>query len=148
VGEEVKQFTANSIVGDYRFVPEPQGYSAQPCIPFALANGKAAVRFAQAKPPPALSIIRVATEELNEKGRKLFNRARERGGKQRAKYRILLHMSVECRRQLMASGCAPNGIIKLGGHGQETIVSKYRLSNQVSYLAGDAVDLWLELPPL
>ncbi|HXP86106.1 MAG TPA: hypothetical protein VN841_15385 [Bryobacteraceae bacterium] len=121
MSEELQQFTANRGVGDYRFVAERRAHRAQPCIPFALANGEAVVRFAQAQPPPALRSIGLAPEELDQKRRKLFNRAPEGRRKQGTKYGILLHMSIERRRQRTASGSAPNGAIEFCGHGQEPL---------------------------
>jgi hypothetical protein len=82
VSEELEQFTANRGVGDHRCISERGGHRAQPRIPFALADGEAVVRFAQAQPSPALCVIGLATEELDEKRREFFNRAREGGRKQ------------------------------------------------------------------
>ena len=63
--EELKQFTADSRVGDQGFVVERYGHRMKPCIPLALAYRKAVVRFAQAQPPSALRSTCFATEELD-----------------------------------------------------------------------------------
>jgi len=77
----------------------------------------------QAQPPAALRSVSVAAEELDEKRRKFCNRASECGRKKRAKYGILLHMSIECCRERTAPGGAADGTIELDGLGQESIVA-------------------------
>ena len=127
VFEELKQVPADRGIGDQSGVVKSRGHGAKPCIPFALSDGEAVVRFAQAEPPSALRSLGFAAEELYEKRRELFNPAQVNvEGKNGAQYGILLHMSVERGRQRTASGRAPDFAIEVCGIGHEFIVPDRR----------------------
>jgi hypothetical protein len=72
----------------------------QPRISLREANSKTSVRFPQTQPPPALGLVFIAAEKLNEEGSELFDSALEAiSRKQRPQDRVFANARVECSRQ-------------------------------------------------
>ena len=102
------------------------------------------MRFAQAQRPAALGGFRVAAEELDKERGERFDCAGECGWEEGTEHGVAFDVRVEGGGQGVATGCAAEGVVEVGGLGQR-ITSQLELP--LYDASGSLLDSQAAMPP-